>query len=104
MGIRCTQDFGLSKAAREFLDTHAILVNHCSHCGRFDGYKHDEGEPYGMFDELRLKLYHLSDGKVAKEYIQESIWDSGPMIFLGLIVSDGTMISWSEEEISPYRT
>jgi len=53
-----------------------------------------------MFDDLEILEYELCDGRTATEFVQEENWSSGPMIWMGLRVSDGTEFRWSEEEIS----
>jgi len=52
-----------------------------------------------MFDEEHLRRYDLTDGRTADEFVQEEIWSSGPMVWLGLKVSDGTMFKHPEEDI-----
>lgn len=99
MGIRQTQNFGLSPNALNFLERSATRVNPCSVCGRDSGYlKHKVGN-FGMFDEEFLYEYQLKTGGVAREKIQMEVWDSGPMIFLKLELSNGNQFQWSEQEL-----
>lgn len=44
----------------------------------------------GMFDELTLHRYTLTNGDTADEFIQQEVWDCGPVIWLGLRYRDGT--------------
>ena len=40
---------------------------------------------YGMFDEkFSLSRYAFPDGEIIEEYVQETVWSSGPCIFLAL--------------------
>ena len=106
MGIRETQCYGLPKEAVLFLEENAKKINECKHCGRFDCYemtdkldKNGNVERYGMFNELVLQIYSLKNGNVAHESIQCEYLDSGPMIFLELIIGNGQIISWHKCEI-----
>jgi hypothetical protein len=95
--MRCSQPQGLPGDAIEFLKNEAKPVNMCGCCKRHDGYHRTPIDTYGMFDELELYQYRLKNGKTAKEYVQCSIWSSGPMIWLGLLLDDGTKLEWPEE-------
>jgi len=58
------------------------------------------GMYYGMFDQTYpLYRYTLNNGLTADEFLQASPWNSGPMFFLGLRVSDGTLFQWGESDI-----
>ena len=53
-----------------------------------------------MFDqEYPLHRHQLNNGFYADEILQASPWSSGPMFFIGLLVSDGKKFLWSEYEI-----
>lgn len=101
MGIRCTQPYGLPAKATEFLRENAVRKNPCEHCGRDSGYATVCIGKYGMFDEMELLSYTLIDldDQVAEEFIQRTVWSSGPMIWLGLRLGDGTTIVWADEEM-----
>ena len=95
--MRCSQPMGLPLEAITFLEKFAIKKNLCSTCKRHDGYESvDTGNKYGMFMEFSLLRYMLIDGRTAEEYVQYCIWESGPMEWLGLKVSDGTVFEWPE--------
>ena len=98
MGIRCSQPQGLPDKAIEFLKNFAKTINQCPHCDRHDGYKRAIVGKYGMFDELNLHRYTLNDGSTVDEFIQHEIWDSGPMIWLGLKWKN-TDFRWPNEAI-----
>lgn len=84
MGIRCSQPQGLPPEAIEFLKQNAVRLNPCTHCLRDDGYKKEIIDTCGMFDDVDLYCYTLSDGDTAIEFVQQEIWSSGPMIWFGL--------------------
>lgn len=98
MGMRCSQPQGLPAIAEEILRANAVKVNQCKHCQRHDGYQRESIGEYGMFDELILFRYILVDRSTADEFIQHSIWSSGPMIWLGLRWKDSEFV-WLEEEM-----
>ena len=97
--MRCTQDYGLSGKAVEFLYDEAKRLDQCAACGRYDGFESEDIGDYGMFGELQYQRYHLEDGRTAEEFGQHCVWSSGPMIWLGLRVSDGTELLWDEEDM-----
>jgi hypothetical protein len=105
MGIREDQPQGLPAEAETFLIANCILVSTmpCPHCGKPTQQirKTEEcGEYLGMFsNEYSLLRYFLIDGRTADEFEQAAPWSSGPMIFLGLKVSDGTIYKWAEKDI-----
>lgn len=90
---------GLPTEAVAFLAEHTKRKNVCSHCDRDDGPVCKEIGRVGMFDDLELLEYELKDGRTAKEVVQEEIWSSGPMIWLQLEVSDGTILAWDPKDI-----
>jgi hypothetical protein len=94
--MRCSQPQGLPKCAEEFLTTNAVKVNECPQCGRYGDYERKIIGTYGMFDELELYRYTLRDGTTIDEFIQEEIWDSGPMIWLALRWKD-TTFEWPKD-------
>lgn len=110
--MRCSQPMGLAPAAEEYLQEHGIRVSYCPHCHRDNGYSKEEtGCAYGMFGEIPLLRYHLKqesdaigvlplNAEYAEEFVQVCIWSSGPMEWLGLRLSDGTEIKWTEEELA----
>lgn len=105
MGIREDQPQGLPADAEVFLTANCLLVGAkpCPHCGKptIQVRKTEKcGEYIGMFDDEYLLLrYFLIDGRTADEFEQCAPWSSGPMIFLGLKVSDGTEFKWTEKDI-----
>ncbi len=96
--MRMTQPMGLVPKAQAFLKEHAVLENHCEHCDRNSGYVGKEIGRTGMFDDLQLFEYALKDGRVAKEFVQATVWSSGPMIWVALEV-DGEKFLWPESEL-----
>ena len=102
MGMRMSQPPGLPRAAEGWLNDNCIVKNPCLTCLRHNGFVTEEISSDGMFDDVSIKKYKVSDdfgGGWAKEFNQHTFWDSGPIIFLGLILPDGSIIYWSEEEI-----
>lgn len=91
---------GLPESAVAFLHKNAKRLHPCEHCNRDSGPVCREIGRTGMFDDLEILEYELNDGRSATEFVQEEIWSSGPMIWMGLRISDGTEFRWSEEEIS----
>jgi len=106
MGIREDQLQGLPASAEGFLNENCLMVDGtvmCPHCGKaICQVRKSErcGSFFGMFEnEYALHKYFLKDGRTAEEYEQAAPWSSGPVIFLGLKVSDGTDFRWSEKDI-----
>ncbi len=105
MGIRESQPQGLPPAAEDYLKKYGIKVNYCPHCQRDGGLKKDEIGTTGMFGDVPLWRYYLDKmpGVThADEFVQECVWDSGPMEWFGLRLSNGTEIKWSEEELKAF--
>ena len=96
--MRCTQMIGMCSSAKEYLDKHAKRVNCCKECGRDDGFVVEQIGSIGMFNEVPLNRYYLKDGSWANEFEQHCLWSSGPMIWLGLRLKDGTEFKWNEIE------
>ena len=83
--MRLSQPQGLPIKAMDFLGKNAVKVNQCPHCHRHDvGYQRKVIGMYGMYDEIELYQYTLKDGSIAYEYIQDTVWISGPIIWLAL--------------------
>jgi len=108
--MRCTQFQGLTDEANEFLKENAELdpATTCPNCGevitrRFRKVSYTSGEHLGMFDDGPQHLYEytLTDGTTAREVVQETVWSSGPVIFLALESSDGQILfPWPQEAIN----
>lgn len=107
--MRCTQNMGLTEEAKLFLNGQCkIEIKEncpvCNHAIRFGKvcrvYKDASGT--GMFEDgPLLKEYELVNGKKVREVIQETIWSSGPCIFLCLEGEEGfKSFTWSEEEMN----
>ena len=99
--MRCTQEMGLPGEAVSFLANNAVKMDQCPTCQRHSGYstnKITNGE-WGMFDEYCLLRYDLIGGRTADEFVQTEIWSSGPMVWLGLKVSDGTVFEHPDADI-----
>lgn len=63
------------------------------------------GDTVEGFNSYPLVKYSFPDGRVLFEYVQDSPWSSGPVIFLALKDSDGKSIPeslWTDEEINSY--
>jgi hypothetical protein len=101
MGIRMDQFAGLPQAAEKFLEEHEKPPVYCETCGHVIKRSVTRiGSYSGMFsDTYPLHRRHLKDGRTADEYLQAAPWSSGPVHFIGLKVSDGTVFEWSEEEM-----
>jgi len=97
--MRCTQPMGLPPEAYAFLLDNTVRRNVCPTCNRDDGPVCEVIGSTGMFDDLPLHQYTLTDGRTATEFVQAEVWSSGPMIWLALDLSDGTKIEWPPEEI-----
>ena len=97
--MRCSQPHGIPPEAIEFLDKNAFRLDQCPICKRNSGYEKEIIDTYGMCDELSLYRYTLLDGSTADEFIQEEIWSSGPMIWLGLKWKD-TEFKWPNKAIN----
>lgn len=98
--MRCDSFMGLPGSAISFLNQHETVPEPCPCCKR--GYP-PQLEKIGScngYDEYVLFRHFLNDGKTADEFLQVIHFDSGPVIFLGLKVSDGSVIEWSKEEIN----
>jgi len=98
MGIRCTQPQGLPSEAEDFLRENAAVLDRCGFCGRHNGYDTRKIGETGMFDDLPILEYRLKNGCVAQEFVQLTIWDCGPMIWMGLKVGDKEF-RWNEDTI-----
>jgi len=109
---RSDQYIGLPPNALKFITENVKtteITKPCPHCGgpivkSTEDVTEVIGHYSGMFwDEYELLRYHLSDGRTADEFVQAEPWSSGPMFFIGLKISDGTEILWSDEEIDKQR-
>jgi len=91
--MRCTQIFGLSEEAQEFLRENQYISS--------KEYKDARDE--GMFDDGPILLeYVLKSGEVFQEFIQDIVWSSGPCIFLALrdVKNQKDVFLWSDEEMN----
>jgi hypothetical protein len=106
--MRCTQYFGLSASALEFLDTNAKKPEFktCPTCGNEQIVKpsariYASAKEQGMFsDGPELYEYDLQDGRVAREVVQAVPWSSGPCIFLCLEIDGEKVCQWPEEDLN----
>lgn len=118
MGIRHTQVIGLNERGRAIVAGEEVLLYRLEgrrifpdgdveefaeevrgsdvavdHCGSFEGMF---GEPYPLY------RHTLPDGREFTEDVQETVWSSGPCIFLALRDEEGDWIErslWSPEEL-----
>ncbi len=108
--MRCTQIVGLSAKARQFLANNQ--ASDLTKCGcptcqephvtvpRQRVYDTETGTRAGMFDDGPALLeYGLKDGRVAREVVQETVWSSGPCIFLCLEIEGVRAFEWSKEKL-----
>lgn len=100
--MREDQPKGLPPAACAFLSEYEIQPACCSECKRPYPLPLKVIGSYEGFNDHNLYQYQLQDGRTADEYLQATPWSSGPMFFLGLKVSDGTILAWTEEEIEEF--
>lgn len=121
MGIRMDQYAGLTSAARQlvagenvldYVTTEDRLYSDGHHeivgptevykssvfvevCGSISGAWIDEVAP--------LHRYHLPDGSVLEEYVQDEVWDSGPIYYIALQYQDSQtpvpQSLWSERDM-----
>lgn len=107
--MRCDQHVGLPVDAWNFLREMRVKPKRCPCCGLdmplpVEGV----GNYSGMFDDVyTLYRYRLIDGGWADELLQNIIWSSGPMFFLGLKVFDSTgalvqEFLWDEQVMDTY--
>lgn len=119
---RSDQYIGLNQRASEIVKGEPVLAYveevqrtfPDGHFERFDATPIYEmsvkREHHGSFDgafgnSFELKEYIFPDGRVYAEYIQETIWSSGPMYFLALQDESENPIKeslWTEEEFQKY--
>ena len=106
---RSNQPMGLCSDAVSFLEKEKVTPESCPYCNRpfspksFPSTIEEIGEYEGYFDEkFPLLRYFLKDGRHADEYLQTVEYSGGPVMFLGLQVSDGTKFEWEDWEIQGY--
>lgn len=106
MGIREDQFMGFTDEARAFLEEYEVPQETCEFCLRPFPRKLEEIDHYfGMFDTKYPLFRHvLKDGRTADGFLQAAPWSSGPVLFLGLRVSDGTEFLWTEKEMDELST
>lgn len=95
-----SQPQGLPAEAMHFLHENAEVKNRCDACGRDDGFITEKIGETGMFDDIPLVKYKLKDGTYATEFEQAAPWSSGPVLFFGLRLENGTEFRWSEADIN----
>ncbi len=106
--MRCTQLFGLTDEAMKFLREHCnrIPKHACPNCGtiistEIESWGYEDASHLGMFDDGPWLLeYKMKDDKILKEVEQETIWSSGPCIFLCLEDEEGNrLFEWDQSVI-----
>ena len=102
--MRCDQSWGLCPNAEVFLEKNELPIEKCPCCRRdFPKKLETIGHYEGMFEqEYPLHRHTLKDGRFADEFLQADPWSSGPVAFLGLRVSDGSEILWTDDEIEEH--
>ena len=108
--MRSDQFMGLPFEAIDFLAANEVRDEPCPCCKRpYPAKREVCGTYWGAYDinEHPLFRYFLTEGRVAKEFVQAEPWSSGPMFFLGLKVydKDNNLLSeflWSEETLNDY--
>lgn len=102
---RSDQYVGLTDEAQQFLRDNEVGYEMCPHCGQImAGTTSEVIEHFtGMFgNEYDLRKHYLYDGREADEFLQCSPWSSGPVFFIGLELSDGQEMIWTDDEIETY--
>ncbi len=102
--MRTDQFAGLPAAAEEFLTKNRRRPRICPTCGHVtETYIEKCGTFTGMFmDEYPLHRHPLKGGRSAEEFHQCAPWSSGPVHFLGLRLSDGTVFTWTEKDMEEW--
>ncbi len=103
--MRCTQIMGLKQEANEFIEQFCKKIPDltCPYCSTTITEKkacriYDTRNENGMFEDgPSLIEYDLIDGRVIREVIQETVWSSGPCIFLCLECNGERYFEWSQE-------
>ncbi len=96
---RSDQNAGLTSEARNWLKDYAVKPKICPECGHPEPLLLEKIGTYSGFNEYPLYRHQLVNGYFADEFLQCTPWSSGPMLFLGLRVSDGIEFTWTDDEI-----
>ena len=105
--MRSTQIIGLTKEAKQYIDENVRLVEKecplCK-CGKIQSpeqKQYADARNLGMFnDGPMLNEYIMKDGTILREIVQETVWSSGPCIFLCLCDINGKrMFEWSDDDL-----
>ncbi len=103
---RTNSPMGLCSEATKFLEQNEVKPEQCPHCNQLISSSitaRQIGEYEGYWDvKYSLLRYKLKDGRTADEYLQLTEFSGGPVMFLGLQISDGTKIEWEDWEIQAY--
>jgi len=106
--MRCYQEIGLKKEARDWLEKNAEKVPSqvCPKC------KHIISEKENVLTTKRLDLFYgdgpllrtirLKDGRNVKEVLQRCPWSSGPMAFFCLEIDKQRLFEWKDKEIEKF--
>jgi hypothetical protein len=84
--MRASQSYGITEEARKFLEENALRKDQCLHCHRHDGYVTELLHRTGMFNDVDILRYRLTDDRFADMFEQRCHWWSGPMLWFGLKV------------------
>lgn len=103
MGIRETQDFGLTAKARDWLSKRVHTSRKrcdCPHCASdhlevSSSHRYGDARSLGMFDDGPDLYMHWVGDRWVYEQVQHSHWSSGPMIFLALYDAEGRPLKFS---------
>ena len=121
MGIRMVQYQGLNEWAQKFVEGEQVFAyeEHTTKVypdGRrvaqqprrifqssvkreeYDKYIEDFG---GIEENYPLYMYTMPDGRVYYEYLQSTMWSSGPCLFIALKDEKGNVVQeslWTDEE------
>ncbi len=97
--MRCDQPMYLHASARLFLSKHQSF---CEHCKQLLPFKTKVIGEYKGYDTHYLTEYDLGE-YVAREFLQEMQFSSGPVFFLGLRVFKNNELiltfTWPNESI-----
>lgn len=102
---RSNQLVGLTDEARQFLLENEIEPDICECCKRpFPRELEQISSVFGYWDEeFPLHRHFLKNGTVANEFHQETVYSSGPIIFIGLKCDDREFL-WSQDDINKAYT
>ena len=106
--MRCYQHVGLTEEAKSFLENNVEMIPDviCPKCGETITTKMNCSliRTIELFydDGPNECMYKLKDGTYCNEVLQTAPWNSGPMGFMCLEISNGRLFEWTREEMNKY--